>query len=312
MRIGLLGCGSVAYWIHRRALAGIRGVTLTAAADPDPDARARFTRASGVPVYERPEDLLGRGDIDAVLICVPTHLHAALALAAAGAGKPFYLEKPIATTLNDARCVVEATRTGLTAATGFNRRHHPLFDSSSPARRRRDRSSPRDPNQFLRAQLSGPDARLEAPPRDGRGRPPRPRLPPHRPGPLDAGDGGPCGLRVDRIACHRARRGATRDGNRHRRLSAEFLLLPRGPRGTAGLHRRAGHPAARPAHGALDAMPAARPRLRRQGGCRSFRRPRCSSGGSSAPGVRQRTPRTDGPCWPSSRRSGAAPRALRP
>jgi len=130
MRIGLLGCGSVAYWIHRRALAGIRGVTLAVAADPDPDARARFTRASGVPVCERAEDLLGRGDIEAVLICAPTHLHAALALAAAAAGKPFYLEKPIATTLDDARCVVAATRTGLVAATGFNRRHHPLFEQA--------------------------------------------------------------------------------------------------------------------------------------------------------------------------------------
>ena len=130
MRIGLLGCGSVAWWIHRRALAGIRGVTLAAAADPDPDARRRFARASGVLVCERADDLLGRGDIDAVLICAPTHLHAPLALAAAAAGKSFYLEKPIATTLDDARCVVAAIRTGLTAAIGFNRRHHPLFEQA--------------------------------------------------------------------------------------------------------------------------------------------------------------------------------------
>jgi predicted dehydrogenase len=82
-------------------------------------------------VYERAEDLLGRGDIEAVLICAPTHLHAALALAAAAAGKPFYLEKPIAATLDDARCVLAAaTRTGLTAVTGFNRRQHPLFQQA--------------------------------------------------------------------------------------------------------------------------------------------------------------------------------------
>jgi len=131
VKIGLLGCGSVAYWIHRRALGSIRGVTLTAAADPDPTARARFTRASGVTVYQRAEDLLGRGDIEAVLICAPTHLHASLALAAAAAGKPFYLEKPIASTLDDAREVLAAaSRTGLTATTGFNRRHNPLFEQA--------------------------------------------------------------------------------------------------------------------------------------------------------------------------------------
>ena len=66
-----------------------------------------------------------------MLICAPTHLHAALALAAASAGKPFYLEKPIATSLDDARCVLAAaTRTGLPAAMGFNRRYHPLFEQA--------------------------------------------------------------------------------------------------------------------------------------------------------------------------------------
>jgi predicted dehydrogenase len=130
MKVGLLGCGSVAWWIHRRALAGIRGVTLAAAADPDPDARARFARVSGVELCEGADELLGRGDIEAVLICAPTHLHATLALAAAAAGKPFYLEKPIATTLDDARCVVAAAGSGLPAVTGFNRRHHPLFEQA--------------------------------------------------------------------------------------------------------------------------------------------------------------------------------------
>jgi len=129
MRIGLLGCGSVGYWIHRRALRGMPGVTLAAAADPDPAARERFARASGAAVHERAEDVLGRTDVDAVLICAPTHLHASLALAAAEAGKHFYLEKPIATTLDDGHSVAAAgDRAGLTTAIGFNRRHHPLFE----------------------------------------------------------------------------------------------------------------------------------------------------------------------------------------
>jgi predicted dehydrogenase len=128
MRLGLLGCGSAAYWLHLRALRGIRDVTLVAVADPDPAARARVVRASGVTAFERAEDLLARGDIEAVLICAPTHLHASLACAVASAGKHFYLEKPIATFVQDARDVVAAAdRSGLTTAIGFNRRHHPLF-----------------------------------------------------------------------------------------------------------------------------------------------------------------------------------------
>jgi myo-inositol 2-dehydrogenase / D-chiro-inositol 1-dehydrogenase len=129
MNIGILGCGSAAYWLHLPALRGLPGARLVAAADPDPVARARIVEASGVTAYERSEDLLGRGDIEAVLICAPTHLHASLACAAGSAGKHFYLEKPIATTVEDARHVIaSAARAGLATAVGFNRRHHPLFE----------------------------------------------------------------------------------------------------------------------------------------------------------------------------------------
>ena len=131
MRLGLLGCGSVAHWIHGPAIRGIPGATLVGAADPDPRARARVARALGTPVCERAEDLLARSDIDAVVICVPTYLHADLAIAAAASGKHLYLEKPLATTLADARAVIEAvSRAGVTAAVGFNRRLHPLFEQA--------------------------------------------------------------------------------------------------------------------------------------------------------------------------------------
>ena len=70
-----------------------------------------------------------RKDVDAVVICAPTHLHAQLAVAAAATGKHLYLEKPIATTLDQGLKVVEAVeRAGVTAMMGFNRRRHPLFE----------------------------------------------------------------------------------------------------------------------------------------------------------------------------------------
>ncbi len=131
MKFGLVGCGNIAYWMHLRALRSIRGVTLAAAADPDPAARERARRLSGVHVYERPDELFGREDIDAVVICTPTHLHAQHAIAAAVAGKHFYLEKPIATTAADARRVMEAAaQAGVTGVMGFNRRLHPLYEQA--------------------------------------------------------------------------------------------------------------------------------------------------------------------------------------
>lgn len=129
LRVGLAGCGAIASYAHLRVLGHLRGVALVAVADPDPEARARARRLARVPVHDRAEDLLGRGDIDAIVICAPTPLHADLAVAAAAADTHFYLEKPIATNAEDAGRVVEAAaRSGVAAATGFNRRHHPLYE----------------------------------------------------------------------------------------------------------------------------------------------------------------------------------------
>ena len=72
MKIGLLGCSSVAYRIRRRVLRRIRGVTLAAAADPDPEGRGRFSRASGIPVCKRARDLLVAAAEEAALRTVGT------------------------------------------------------------------------------------------------------------------------------------------------------------------------------------------------------------------------------------------------
>jgi myo-inositol 2-dehydrogenase / D-chiro-inositol 1-dehydrogenase len=128
LRVGLLGCGAIASYAHLRLLPHLRGAELVAVADPAPEARARARRIAAVPSHERSEDLLERDDVDAVVICAPTPEHAELALASATAGKHFYLEKPLATNLEDGRDVVEAAAsTELATAIGFNRRFHPLY-----------------------------------------------------------------------------------------------------------------------------------------------------------------------------------------
>ena len=117
----------IAYWAHLRALRRMPGVRLVAAADPDPEARARAGRLARIPVHRSLEELLARPDIDAVVIAVPTHLHAEAAVAAAAAGRHFYVEKPIATTAHDARRVLRAAEdAGVIGVVGFNRRFHPL------------------------------------------------------------------------------------------------------------------------------------------------------------------------------------------
>jgi myo-inositol 2-dehydrogenase / D-chiro-inositol 1-dehydrogenase len=131
VRLGVLGCGVIAYWTHLREIDHVQGARLVVAADPDSAARARTERLTGVPVHERAEDLFARDDVDAVVISAPTHLHAELAVAAATAQRHFYLEKPLATTAVEARRILHAVEgAAIMSAMGFNRRCHPLFEQA--------------------------------------------------------------------------------------------------------------------------------------------------------------------------------------
>jgi predicted dehydrogenase len=68
-------------------------------------------------------ELLARPDIDAVVITVPDHWHAIMAVAAARAGKDIYCEKPLALTISEGRRIVEAVRLhGVVLQTGSHER----------------------------------------------------------------------------------------------------------------------------------------------------------------------------------------------
>jgi predicted dehydrogenase len=125
VRVGLIGCGTIAYWSHLRTLRQLSGVTLAAAADPDPVARARAASLVRGPVHDQLNDLL-LDDVDAVVISAPNRFHAELTVAAARAGKHVYVEKPLATTASEARTVVDVvSQSNVIATVGFNYRHHP-------------------------------------------------------------------------------------------------------------------------------------------------------------------------------------------
>jgi predicted dehydrogenase len=67
-----------------------------------------------------------RTDIDAVDICLPNHLHAPAAIAAAQAGKIVLCEKPLALSIEDARAMAEAAR-GVPTLVWFNYRRVPAI-----------------------------------------------------------------------------------------------------------------------------------------------------------------------------------------
>lgn len=60
--------------------------------------------------YRHYREMLGRKDIDAVVIAAPDHWHAQMAVDAAKAGKDIYCEKPLSLTIAEGRAMVNATR----------------------------------------------------------------------------------------------------------------------------------------------------------------------------------------------------------
>ena len=78
---------------------------------------------SDISVYTDFRELLGRKDIDAVVIATPDHWHGAMAVRAAQAGKDIYCEKPLSLTVKEGRAMVKATR-----------RHNRIFQTGSMQR----------------------------------------------------------------------------------------------------------------------------------------------------------------------------------
>ena len=71
-------------------------------------------------------DALARSDVDAVILCTPTQLHASQAIASLQAGKHVQVEIPLADSLADAEQVVRAQQAaGKVAMVGHTRRFNP-------------------------------------------------------------------------------------------------------------------------------------------------------------------------------------------
>jgi predicted dehydrogenase len=104
--VGLIGCGVVS-GVYLRNGPRLDGVHFVACADVDP---ARAQAAAGEHGLDAcsPEQLLARDDVEVVLCLTPPDTHAELALAAIAAGKHVHTEKPLATTVERARAVLDA------------------------------------------------------------------------------------------------------------------------------------------------------------------------------------------------------------
>ena len=74
-------------------------------------------------------EVLAREDVDVVSICAPNFLHAEIGIAAAQAGKAFWIEKPVGRGAADTKSVQDAAlKAGVVSSIGFNYRHAPAIE----------------------------------------------------------------------------------------------------------------------------------------------------------------------------------------
>lgn len=123
VNVGLIGVGAMGRG-HLRRVAGDPGFRLVAVCEVDRGRREEAAktvdeiyagekasgRYQGCAATNDYREVLGRADVDAVVIATPDHWHSYQAIDAARAGKDIYCEKPISVTIEEGRRVVETVR----------------------------------------------------------------------------------------------------------------------------------------------------------------------------------------------------------
>ncbi len=129
VRWGIVGCGEVCEVKSGPALQKAIGSSLVAVMRRDRAKAEDFARRHGVPeVYSSADALITASHIDAIYIATPPSSHRELALAAAAAGKPCLVEKPMAMNHGEAEEMVQAfAGAGVPLWVAYYRRAQPRF-----------------------------------------------------------------------------------------------------------------------------------------------------------------------------------------
>ncbi len=106
VNFGIVGCGHIAQK-HVKALEQNANARLAAACDSDQERMISFAEKYGISSYENYDDFLKDSEVEAVIICTPSGLHAAMGEKAVHAGKHILLEKPFVLDIDQGKNLVE-------------------------------------------------------------------------------------------------------------------------------------------------------------------------------------------------------------
>ena len=125
LRVAVVGAG-IYGMNHINAYRWCPEAELVSVCDLNPKLREKVEEEFGIRTYEQVSTMLETEEIDAVSIATPDCYHAAPALEAIRHGKDVLIEKPLATTPEDARTIIsEAKKYGVRVAVDYHKRWDP-------------------------------------------------------------------------------------------------------------------------------------------------------------------------------------------
>jgi predicted dehydrogenase len=126
LKVGVIGVGHLGQH-HARIYSQSPDVLLVGITDLDPERANAIGQQHGATVFPDMEELLGV--VDAVSVAVPTSHHREVVLKCLEAGVNVLVEKPLASSVEDARAMVHsANQRGLTLQVGHVERFNPVMD----------------------------------------------------------------------------------------------------------------------------------------------------------------------------------------
>jgi len=127
LRVAVVGVGHLGQH-HARIYSSLKGCRLVAVVDTDPARGREVASRHGAPCLTDLDGLEGR--VDAVSLAVPTESHCEIACRLLEAGVAVLVEKPIASTLQEADRMIEAARRGgVLLGVGHTERFNPAVEA---------------------------------------------------------------------------------------------------------------------------------------------------------------------------------------
>jgi myo-inositol 2-dehydrogenase / D-chiro-inositol 1-dehydrogenase len=127
IKVGIIGAGYIGS-VHASVLSRDGRVAIHSICDVDDERAMSVARSTGAEVVNDARALIDR--VDAVYITTPNTKHTALALAAIDAGRHVFCEKPMATSVSEAKAILDrASSSEKVFQVGHNRRFAPVYST---------------------------------------------------------------------------------------------------------------------------------------------------------------------------------------